>query len=875
MLNDAFIQSTLESVKKHTPEQGPLEYFVHHNTLHHYEHSNFFDATKQAAIEYKTNAFMPEEYYWDAYQSQKIQKGYLMDEIKRFSLKHKLKLPAQIVYRLLIQKETENDYSGCSSKIRYLSQCQREELAFYDKAFRDDHGIEIDYIMSPHIFKFFAAYFDFGSAYWPMTRSGHGLLDLFLQTYKKSTLFSGKYLRRLAKSIRSIQSESNTSLLQKLLTALHISEVEAHAYLFSICLRYKGWMGLIKSLEDHPDWVKNKNIKPSFIDAVTVLVLCEYAAIQMLLNGKSETPNIPRSITVTTHSDRFLNYYIYEREKHPEIAADFDASLLALCDHNRQEILHRAFEATFYNQFLDSYTTQSPLKKSAKPKYQVICCIDEREESFRRYLEADSDCETFGTAGHFGLAMTFQGYFDKHKRALCPVNVAPKFHITETGVVKNHLRLRSFFVWGELQWLAALSSKTMLKGTFQSFIGFITRIVPFTMDIVSPSITVKIKHKINHFINASVDTRLCYKKEDNDHGLDLDDRVEYALAFLRGVGLADNFSPCVFIMGHGSSSLNNPHEAAHDCGACGGGRGGPNARLMALILNETAVRAALAERHGLRIPSDTVFIGGYHNTCSSDITFYEHTNISQIQPFCDHIQQAAALDSKERSRRFTAIPIGRTASYYQQKMQQRAIDLRQPRPEYGHATNALCIVGERQFSQQLFLDRRAFLVSYNDKLDEEGSILHATLNSVGPVCAGINLEYYFSYIDNECYGCGTKLPHNVVSLLGVMNGYQSDLQLGLPWQMVEIHQPIRLGLHVICGLDKIRKILALDCDFSRLVRNEWISLSVHNTTDNSTYCYLDGEFVPYAAKANPPTYFRLDCDIMNKPHHLELGHITT
>ena len=61
-----------------------------------------------------------------------------------------------------------------------------------------------------------------------------------------------------------------------------------------------------------------------------------------------------------------------------------------------------------------------------------------------------------------------------------------------------------------------------------------------------------------------------------------------------------------------------------------------------------------------------------------------------------------------------------------------------------------------------------------------------------PVCAGISLEYYFSYVDNEGYGCGTKLPHNITGLIGVMNGHASDLRTGLPLQMVEVHEPVRI-----------------------------------------------------------------------------------
>ena len=123
----------------------------------------------------------------------------------------------------------------------------------------------------------------------------------------------------------------------------------------------------------------------------------------------------------------------------------------------------------------------------------------------------------------------------------------------------------------------------------------------------------------------------------------------------------------------------------------------------------------------------------------------------------------------------------------------RAEDLSQTRPEYGHATNALCFVGRRQWSRGLFLDRRAFLTSYDPTEDDDASsILERLLQAVIPVCAGINLEYYFSYVDPYGYGCGTKLPHNITSLLGVMDGAASDLRPGLPWQMVEIHEPVRL-----------------------------------------------------------------------------------
>src|SRR5216117_2325183 len=178
-----------------------------------------------------------------------------------------------------------------------------------------------------------------------------------------------------------------------------------------------------------------------------------------------------------------------------------------------------------------------------------------------------------------------------------------------------------------------------------------------------------------------------------------------------------------------------------------------------------------------------------------------------------------------RCRRFDSAPGWYPPLAALAHVQGRAADLAQPRPEYGHATNAFCIIGRRARTRGLFLDRRAFLVSYDPVRDDDSAILARIMAAVVPVVAGISLEYYFGYVDPTGYGCGTKLPHNVTSLLGVMDGAQSDLRTGLPWQMVEIHEPTRLAIVVEGPQDRLWHVVSGNAQIERLVRNRWIWLA--------------------------------------------------
>jgi uncharacterized protein YbcC (UPF0753/DUF2309 family) len=115
----------------------------------------------------------------------------------------------------------------------------------------------------------------------------------------------------------------------------------------------------------------------------------------------------------------------------------------------------------------------------------------------------------------------------------------------------------------------------------------------------------------------------------------------------------------------------------------------------------------------------------------------------------------------------------------------------------------------------------------------------------GPQVVGqwINMEHYFSTVDQEVYGSGSKIYHNVVGRLGIMSGPQSDLRTGLAPQTVmsgdrPYHEAMRLLTLIEAPRERIDMILQNQRALKRLYDNQWLHLIAIEPETQVCYLYV-------------------------------------
>jgi uncharacterized protein len=784
----------IEKLRHYLPAQAPLNDFIHHNTLHSFQEHSFERALHMAHTIFGYHVYSPLEEYRERYRQ---------GQINANTLHH-------VIQRMHGSDALEHWLDACLHANFHKPDAPR--IGQFRAHWKSHYALDIDARVHPLLFRLLSNYLDQGIAATMHPFSQLSFREALKHLNEQSFIgfFKSKRAAHLIKDDR-IQ-------IADLLKILVGNETYYERYLFDLCFAHAGWSGMVTTIETQPTCLIDRR-KITLADAIFIELLMEIDALDTSF-GEVWAP-----LSIHTQPNSLFDKISFGKEQQV------------------LQIWQESLEWSFYNPLIQAIQHKSDQTIHSEPIAQAILCIDDRECSMRRYLEEGPHrFETFGTPGFFGAAFYFQTYKGQHKIKLCPAPITPSHLIVETHTPavrqkEHHFSKSSFhpvIAWLMSPVLGLISGLQLLKQLIQPTLSASTT---FAKNHHQPEATLHVDFDAKH-----------PEKDGFQLGYKVDEMATIVYNVLKGIGLVKNFSPLVYVVGHGSSSTNNPHYAAYDCGACSGRAGSVNARVFAYMANKSEVRSLLFDR-GIAIPNETYFVGCLHDTSRDEMVYYD-ANFEGVYARLHRqnvlrFTEALIKNSKERARRFERVDHHEVGAKVHLAMKRRTVALFEPRPEFNHATNAACIVGRRKLSQSVFLDRRSFLNSYDPTLDANGDLLYGILRAVAPVCGGINLEYYFSRLDNQKLGAGSKLPHNVVGLIGVSNGIEGDLRPGLPSQMIEIHDPLRLLVVVEQAPEIILSAISRDSQTFNWFQKNWVRLVSIDPNDRSAMLFDGAQFEPY------------------------------
>lgn len=963
------VNAIVERIGHFLPAQGPLKTFVHHNTLHHFEHQEFFDAIDSAADMFCARTALPETAYQEFYYQGRIDISDInrvLDEVgldgdlwllavSRRKLVRSLMFSAPVPltaetlrWRLLEKRYLEHYHHEVSaSKIAHILDFDskvaeatlRGWLDQYQAVVQDWHqewlhelvdvhdlmhspqaswsitdslkllwissiivardvltrsaeygskhhkprdNSPIEEMINPYLIKFSGAFLDAGLAHLTLSERSRGLLWAFFSHMRNSSLARPVWLRQ---DLSEYESLSATEVIERLLREQGLPESEWEQFLLQKALILKGWGGLVHQSELG---VSGLPVRAHLLDFLAVRLLLESLAsdhyaefpqrlpyygrdretFELMSPGLADLEDEATRIRTTAyhlfHAFQLLPCAGSEVLALRDVERDDLVQLICAFDTpERLRVWHKAYEWNLYSRTASAILSLNADCKESNDSEsicQAVFCLDDREESLRRYLEEiNQGYETFGTAGFFGVDAEFHSLYERPAPS-CPINILPTHQVQVAPRKGSESRLIGLqhvkAIQSEIEMFIETKSRSLVRGWLIT-LGGIVALVPLSLSTLAPRLMHRFRLYLKRMLlNPSDESSIMFAQEEGSSGegkYTLDEMAHRVQTLLVTTGLSKRLAPLVVIMGHGSFSTNNPYRSAYDCQACGGRPGRLNPRVFALMANRKDVRAKVREQ-GIDIPDTTFFLSAFHNTTTDAVEYFDvkdllADNRKIFEKFRADVEVARAQNALERCRRFDDTEV-RTLAKAIAHVESRAHHIAQPRAEYGHATNAIAVVGRREITRGLFLDRRAFLISYDKRVDPDIGALRNLLRAVIPVSMGINLDYFFSALDNQQYGAGTKLPHNVTSLLGLMTGYCSDLRTGLPQQMIEIHEATRLLFIVEQSPERLQELMKLEPELARLILNHWVILMAYSAETNEMH-YLDhaGVFQKFEGQA--------------------------
>lgn len=788
------IKSILNKVNSNIAPLWSLENYVAVNPYQGMANKSFKDTAKYLNILSGIKSTMPLDFYIEAYDNKKIFKEDILKAMKSYNYSEFI--TAEDFIQSLKQQESNND-----SLVSFKT---FNQFVSYRTAF-DWSSLIVD-----RVSLWAAAYFDKNQVLWRTTESTD--VELFLAWKKDAVIDKTPEILGLMDFRNTISSlpDDPYEVIDFVTVSFGVKEQDLQFYLHALYLNVGGWSSYISGLDwDNDLYCKKTDKLSSFL---AILLAWEYGLKNSL---KEEYSSFDWENNKQSWSSIF-------NSTQNQVFED----LLVL-----QEAYDNACQRCLIEKLDNKISVNKP-----KAKVQAIFCIDVRSELYRRNLEKTSDTiQTIGFAGFFAFSIKYQPIGFNESNNQCPVLIpagATIKEIADNGNTEKIIEARKINYQVEKIWK---SFKLGAVSCF-SFVGpvglaYLPKLISDTFGWTRP-----VAHPSFSNINKKLVTDVAVNE-----AIPLKDQIAMAKGALTAMSLTKDFAKLVLIVGHGSSTVNNPHATGLDCGACGGHTGEANAKVAVKILNNLEVRVAL-RKEAIIIPETTLFVAAQHDTTTDEVTLFNENNFPKTHSEdLEELKQNLSITSEyarlERSLRFNI-----QGKAIGNKVKSRGNDWSQVMPEWGLAGCNTFVVAPRERTLGINFGGKSFLHSYDWKKDKDFKILELIITAPMVVTSWINLQYYASTVDPKVFGAGNKTLHNVTGGMGVLEGYAGDLKVGLPIQSVHDgkkwqHLPEKLNVCIEAPQHAIEDILKKHKAVKDLCDNNWIKLLIMDKEGKITKRY--------------------------------------
>lgn len=835
----------LAEIRRFLPVQNPLPHFVHNNMLIAWEDRPFWDAVAGALDLYGGRWGLSLADYFRHWRSGVIPQTSIVAALKKFACQRGLTTPLPPhAWDLVANLMTEAPHAVRANALGEFGAVADVRKVAAPVLFDGD--------MVDWLSQLLASFLDHGVGGWKNPYAHDGFLRFVRSWARNTKIFAHSWQKPLTADLLGVGDDARQIICEQMAASGMSSMVWAR-----VCLRLlfvvKGWAGLVNKCEADGQLLGEPAPHARIEDLLVVLLsLAKVAGVNLAeLTAPFGLPWRSQAQSLTRLVDPTLGKVAQRLEQLGGLGRDLAggegrqlAEIISMLGESASvQVWHEAWEHAAHRRKLTNLTATPAPSAAAAPKIlQVLCCMDDREESLRRHLEAaHPGVETFGVLGHFNLAMSFRAVGAVASTKQCPPPVSPQRLLVEEVLVpaKQGLAFVDRFLANALKPERQALGESILSAFFGSFIAG-----PLALaSLVGGGVVAGKRDEQSK--NPQTRISLSRRKDltGSDCGYTHQEQVDIVASVLRGAAAVSLHAPIVLVTGHRSSSRNNPYAQAYGCGACSGNSGAPNARVFAQMANSPDVRQCLPAL-GIDVASTTVFVACVHDTASDEVIYYpdggDTAPDSAAMAEAQRLMNAAlSLNAAERCLDLTQYA-GRSALNPLDRVGRRSRNAAEVRPEYGHARTYVAIFGGRGLTQHFSLNRRSFLVSYDSRADADGALLQDLVWGAAPVVANICFDYFFSRVDADAFGSGTKLPLNVSGLLGLISGARGDLRIGLAAQMVEIHEPLRPLIVIEAALPVVDRVIFNQPRLARLVRNDWLHLVAINPLDRKCREWIDG-----------------------------------